>query len=139
MPYKHNASRRHQIKKTKYRVTNLSEYNQTLRQRGDITVWFTDEAIANWRPQKTGKRGRPMEYSAHAIEAALLVRQVFRLALRQTEGFMNSIARLLQAVVQIPDYSSLSKRSSALPVILLDQAMQAGSMVIAAFVNVVVA
>ena len=45
MPHKHNDSRRHKFEKAKYRVTNWSEYNDALRKRGDITVWFTDAAI----------------------------------------------------------------------------------------------
>ncbi len=45
MPYKHNDSRRHKFENAKYRVTNWSEYNDALRKRGDITVWFTDAAI----------------------------------------------------------------------------------------------
>jgi hypothetical protein len=32
----------------KYTVTNWSEYNESLRLRGDITVWLSDDAIENW-------------------------------------------------------------------------------------------
>lgn len=71
MPYKFNESRRHKIKKARYKVTNWTDYNNALRKRGDITIWFTEEAIANWRPAKTGGRGRPMEYCDHAIETDL--------------------------------------------------------------------
>jgi hypothetical protein len=130
MPYKFNESRRHKIKKARYKVTNWADYNNALRKRGDITIWFTEEAIANWRPAKTGGRGRPMEYSDHAIETAMLIRQVFNLALRQTEGFMNSIARVMGAAIAIPDFSCISKRTVKLPVILLTKAMEPGSVVI---------
>jgi hypothetical protein len=30
-------------------VTNWAAYDASLRQRGSLTVWFTDEAIAAWR------------------------------------------------------------------------------------------
>jgi hypothetical protein len=53
MPYKHNESRRHKIENARYKVTNWPEYNKALRQRGDITIWFTEEALAAWRPAKT--------------------------------------------------------------------------------------
>ena len=46
MPHKYNADRRHHIPRPKRRVTNWTEYNEALRQRGSLTVWFTDEAIA---------------------------------------------------------------------------------------------
>jgi hypothetical protein len=95
MPYKHNESRRHKIEKARYKVTNWPEYNKALRQRGYITIWFTEEALAAWHLAKTGARGRPQEYSDLAIETALFIRQVFHLPLRQTEGFMNSLTRLI--------------------------------------------
>jgi hypothetical protein len=130
MPYKHNQSRRHKIGKARYKVTNWPEYNKALRQRGDITIWFTEEALAAWHPAKTGARGRPLEYSDLAIETALFIRQVFRLPLRQTEGFMNSLTRLMKSTISIPDYSSVSKRSISLPRHVLSQTMEPGSLVI---------
>ncbi|MHB1677824.1 MAG: transposase [Sulfuriferula sp.] len=99
MFYKHNEKCRNKFTKQKYKVTNWKDYNESLRQRGEITIWFTEEAIVAWRPAKAGLRGRPMEYSDHAIETAILIRQVFHLPLRQTEGFMNSIARIMGAAI----------------------------------------
>jgi hypothetical protein len=130
MPYKFNESRRHKIKKALYKVTNWADYNDALRNRGDITIWFTQDAVDNWRPAKTGGRGRPMEYSDHAIETAMLIRQVFKLALRQTEGFMTSIARIMGAAIVIPDFSCISKRTVRLPAIFLTKALKPGSVVI---------
>jgi len=101
-----------------------------LRQRGEITIWFTEEALAAWHPAKTGARGRPQEYSDLAIETALFIRQVFHLPLRQTEGFMNSLSRLMKSTISIPDYSSISRRSISLPRHVLSQAMEPGSLVI---------
>ena len=83
-----------------------------------------------WRPEKTEKRGRPFEYSAHAIATALLIRTVFHLPLRQTEGFLNALATLMNADIEIPDFSSISKRSGTLPRLILNKAMQSGSQVI---------
>lgn len=130
MPFKHNESRSHKFIKPKYKVTNWPEYNDSLRQRGDITIWFTEAAINEWRPTKTGARGRPQEYSDHAIETALLIRQVFHLPLRQTEGFMHSMTRLMNAAISIPDFSSISRRSIELPRHVLSKARQSGSLVI---------
>jgi hypothetical protein len=115
VPYKHSESRSHKCTKPKFKVTNWREYNDSLRQRGDITIWFTQAAINEWRPEKTGARGRPQEYSDHAIETAILIRQVFHLPLRQTEGFMNSMTCLMSAAISIPDFSSISRRSIELP------------------------
>jgi len=130
VPYKHSQSRSHKFTKPKYKVTNWPEYNDALRRRGDITIWFSHDAITWWRPAKTGARGRPQEYSAHAIETAILIRQVFHLPLRQTEGFMNSVARMMGADISIPDFSSISKRSIELPRHVLSKASQPGALVI---------
>lgn len=130
MPYKHSQSRSHKFTKPKYKVNNWPEYNDALRRRGDFTIWFTEDAITDWRPAKTGSRGRPQEYSDHAIETAILIRQVFHLPLRQTEGFMISVARMMGAHICIPDFSCISKRSIELPRHLLSKATQPGALVI---------
>jgi hypothetical protein len=130
MPNKHNVPRRHKIPKMRYKVTNWPAYNAALRSRGDMTIWFTEDAIAAWRPAKTGHAGRPQEYSDIAIETALMIREVFHLPLRQTAGFMNSVVRMLKLEIDIPDYTCISKRSDDLSPALLDKAHQPGSLVI---------
>lgn len=49
MPFKFNAAGRHHIPRRRQRVTNWSEYDAALRQRGGLMVWVTDEAIAAWQ------------------------------------------------------------------------------------------
>ena len=49
--------------KTKYRVTDWQEYERGLRSRGDITVWFSEEAREAWTPTKNGRRGGQPRYS----------------------------------------------------------------------------
>ena len=96
MPYKHNQSRRHKFNKAKYTVTNWKDYTESLRRRGDITIWFSEDAIKDWHPKKIpGKPGRPKEYSELAIECCLMLRQVYKLPLRQTEGFLKSLITLM--------------------------------------------
>ena len=34
--------------KTKYRVRNWAVYEESLRRRGDITVWFDAHAVDSW-------------------------------------------------------------------------------------------
>jgi hypothetical protein len=130
VPYKHSEDCRHKFEKPHYKVTNWPAYNAALKRRGDFTMWFTEEAIAEWCPAKTGARGRPTKYSNVAIETALFIRQVFHLALRQTEGFMNSLARALKVEISIPDFSCISKRSIGLPRHALSKALDPGSVVI---------
>ena len=116
MPFKANSDRRHRIPKQRHRVTNWETYEAGLRARGSLTVWFTAEAVEAWRAEpRTGRGGQP-RYSALAITTALTLRAVFRLALRQTEGLIASILRLLGLDLAVPDHSTLSRRAETLEV-----------------------
>ena len=42
--------------KTKYRVKNWPAYEAALRKRGDITVWFDEDAIGAWNAPFVGRR-----------------------------------------------------------------------------------
>ncbi len=43
--------------KTKYRVKNWAAYEEFLRKRGDITVWFDEGAINGWNAPPSGRPG----------------------------------------------------------------------------------
>ncbi len=116
MPFKTNAARRHHIPRQRHRVTNWSEYDTALRQRGSLTVWFSEEAIAAWRAEPRTTRGGQPHYSALAIGTAPTLRVVFRLALRQTEGLIGSILKLLSLDLAVPDHSTLSRWAETLEV-----------------------
>jgi len=118
MPYKQNDDRRHKFDKAKYKVTNWSEYNDSLKNRFNITIWFSDEAIESWHPEiKNKKRGAQPTYSDIAIETVLTVRSVFKFPLRGTQGFLESIASIMGLEITIPNYSTLSRRAKNLEVI----------------------
>ena len=86
LPFKANAERRHHIAKQRHPAMNSAAYNAALRQRGSLTVWFTEAAIAAWTAKPRTTRGGQPRYSGLAIATALTLRAVFRLALRQTKG-----------------------------------------------------
>jgi hypothetical protein len=116
MPFKANADRRHHIPKQRHRVTNWAEYDAALRQRGSLTVWFTDEAVAAWHAEPRTTPGGQPHYSSLAITTALTLKAVFRLAYRQTEGLIGSIIRLLGLDLSVPDHTTLSRRAETLEV-----------------------
>jgi hypothetical protein len=95
-------------------VTNWSAYNEALRQRGSLTVWFTEEAIAAWKAALRTTPGGQPHYSDLAITTALTLRAVFHLPLRQTEGLIGSILQLLGVDLPVPDFSTLSRRAQSL-------------------------
>ena len=104
--------------KTKYRVGNWPEYERGLRSRGDVTIWFSAEAASAWTPPKTGLRGGQQRYSNLAILTSLTVRMVFLLPLRQTEGFVASLLRLMDLDLSVPDHTTLSRRNKSVDVSL---------------------
>src|SRR3954467_337498 len=114
MPFKANAARRHRIPKQRRRITNWAEYDAALRQRGSLTVWFTEAAIAAWHAEPRTTPGGQPHYSALAITTALTLKAVFRLALRQTEGLIGSVIRLLGLDLSVPDHTTLSRRAETL-------------------------
>ena len=77
MKYPKRCQYKH-AKQKKYHVRNWAEYNEGLRRRGDLTVWFDEEAITNWKADKTGKPGGQRVYSDMAIETGLVVRMVYK-------------------------------------------------------------
>src|SRR5215210_8240887 len=116
LPFKLNQAGRHHIPRQRHRVTNWPAYDASLRQRGSLTVWFTDEAIAAWRAEPRTTRGGQPWYSPLAILTALTLRAVFRLAYRQTEGLIGSVIRLLGLDLPVPDHTTLSRRAATLEV-----------------------
>jgi hypothetical protein len=116
LPFKLNQAGRHHIPRQKRTVTNWREYDASLRQRGSLTVWFTDEAIAAWTAEPRTTRGGQPWYSPLAILTALTLKAVFRLALRQTEGLIGSIIGLLGLDLAVPDHTTLSRRAATLEV-----------------------
>jgi hypothetical protein len=90
----HKRAYRHPKYKTSYRVKNWSEYEQSLRNRGDITVWL----------------------SGDAIETSLTLRLVFHLPLRQAEGFLKSILKLMDLYLPCPDHTTVSRRNQTVNV-----------------------
>ena len=102
--------------KTRYRVQNWPAYEASLRQRGDVAVWFDEEAIAAWNARPSGQPGGQQQYSDLAIVTTLTLRTVFHLALRQAEGFVASLIRVMALDLEVPDHTTLSRRSASVTV-----------------------
>jgi hypothetical protein len=100
------------VPKPRYRVGNWGDYNRALVARGSITLWIDDEVLAGWRA--TGGRGR--RYGDAAILCALGLRAVFGLTLRQTQGFLASLVRLLGLAIEVPHSSTFCRRAGGIAV-----------------------
>jgi hypothetical protein len=116
LPFKLNQDRRRHIPRQQHKVANWPAYDASLRQRGSLTVWFSDEAIEAWAAEPRTTRGGQPWYSALAILTALTLKAVFRLAFRQTEGLIGSVVGLLGLALRVPDHTTLSRRAATLEV-----------------------
>jgi len=104
---------------TRYKVTNWSDYNRALINRGNLTLWVADDVIEGWvQAKQTGRKGHPYTYNDAAIECMLILKNVFRFALRQTQGIMISLMNLIGIELPVPHYTTLCRRAPGLNVIL---------------------
>ena len=97
-----------------YKTRNWPAYNEALKRRGSLTIWFDPEM--SWDAAPTGRRGRQQTYSDAAIQTCLTMKVLFGMALRQTTGFVESLLRLVGLDWTVPDFSTLSRRQKTLAV-----------------------
>jgi len=109
-------SRIHPQYKTRYLVGSWRAYERALVQRGDVTLWLSADARDAWCPSPSGQPGGQRRFSDLAITTALTLRLVFRLPLRQAEGFLRSVLSLMDVDLAAPDHTTLSRRSRRLDV-----------------------
>ena len=118
MPNKHQDPYRHKFARAKYKISNSREYDQSLKNRGSLIIWFSEEAVAKWNNPVSvhKKRGGQAIYSDLAIETCVMLGLVYKQHLRQTEGFVESIIKLLNLELKTPDYTTISRRTKKLKV-----------------------
>lgn len=103
-------------KENRYKITNWSSYNQALKQRGSLELWVDEEVKESWYYQGKAQRGAQYQYSDSCIELACIVREIYNLGYRQTEGFIASLVKGLNWQVQVPDYTIINRRRKSLDI-----------------------
>ena len=106
-------------KKTKrtYRLRNWNQYNSSLVQRGSLTLWLSDDVISDWvNQQKSGRAGKSNYYSDTAILCMATLGEVYHLRLRQSEGLLLSVMKMMGLDLSVPDFSTLCRRRRKLDV-----------------------
>src|SRR5690554_3252259 len=63
-----------------YKTRNWPAYNEALKRRGSLTIWF-DPAMT-WEAVPTGRRGRQRDYGDAAIQTCLTIKVLFGMAAR---------------------------------------------------------
>ena len=106
------------LREGKYRVKNWPTYNKALVKRGDLTIWFSEEGLEKWYEEKSENkvRGRQKKYGDEAIKLMYMIRQVFNLRLRQTQGFVTSILKIMNIDLEVLDYTTLARRVRGLKI-----------------------
>lgn len=102
------------LHKLRYRSTNLPEYNRSLQNRGNLTVWLSPDIP--WLGGRAGANGRPPVYTDAAIQTVLAPKDLFKLALRQACGLVCSVLKLLGLDWPVPCFSTVSQRQATLTV-----------------------
>lgn len=103
----------------RYCITNWKEYNRSLINRGNITIWIDQKSIDQWFSRDHScEAGRPKIYSDEAIVCLLVLREVFKLPLRALQGFAASIFAAMGIDFPVPSYSQISRRAGQLEYLL---------------------
>lgn len=103
-------------KEAAYRIRNWAEYDRALIRRGSLTIWVDQESLDAWDHQGSPRWGAKFVYSDTAIQCLLTIRAVFHLPLRATQGMAQSIFELMGLDLDVPHYSTLSRRAADLKV-----------------------
>jgi hypothetical protein len=98
-------------------VTNWTEYDRAQVNRGNLTIWFDEQSVAeSWTPPRPAKRGKPGLYSEVVIQTCLTLKALFRLPYRATEGLLKSLMRFTELDLPMPDHTHMSRRAATLEV-----------------------
>ena len=77
-------------KPTTYTNKNWSYYNDALKQRGSLSIWF--DAETPWKAKLSGQHGRQKAYSDVAIQSCLTLEVLFGFAFAADNWFRRKLA-----------------------------------------------
>jgi hypothetical protein len=100
--------------KNGYKLSNWADYNESLKKRGSLTIWFEGEMKDKWLYSGKQKPGGKIVYSESAIEFCLTIRSLFHLAYRQTEGMVKSLMEMANLDLPVPSYTQFNRRTRRL-------------------------
>ncbi len=110
------TNKKRKNKRESYKISNWSTYNESLKKRGKITIWLSEDIKSNWIYKGKNKPGGKITYSDVAIEFCLIMKHIYSLAYRQTEGFIEDIFQKMSIELPIPSYTQIQRGSKAIAI-----------------------
>ncbi len=100
---------------SQYKVRNCSQYNESLKKRGSLSLWISDDSIKKWQSQRDPNFvGAPQQYSDQAILCLMMLKAVYHLPYRQLVGFITSIFFWMKVLLPIPHFTTIATRGKDL-------------------------
>ena len=116
------------MNKQSTRIRNWHHYNRALINRGSITFWLNDEAVSDWYYRGKQKPGGKLIYSDLAVKVSLTIKEVYRLAYRQTQGLVDSLFKILNiGTYHSPHYTRLCRRIKDISIEFTEKARTSSS------------
>lgn len=104
------------VKPTLPPIQNWSSYNQSLIERGNVTLWVNVDSLSCWFASERTGQGRPLLYSDSCILVCLVLRTRYHLPLRSAQGFVQGLLHLLGVELPVPSYTQVCRRARRLHV-----------------------
>ena len=100
-----------------YKPKNWSSYNESKVKQGNIFIWINED-IEDWWYDQTPQRGRgkSKRYSEQCIECCQTLRFLLHFPLRQTQGYVEGLFDLLSLPLDVPDYTTIGRRTAGLAI-----------------------
>ena len=93
---------------------------------GSLELWINANLLDDWQAEPSGRPGNQPVYSDFAIQIVIQFGKVFHQKLRQTEGLLEDVFKLMSIKLLVPDYSTVSRRASRLKVVLCKKTTKKG-------------
>jgi hypothetical protein len=122
MPYKARLKdgQERKRKKPDYRVTNCREYNESLKKRGKISLYFPEgdlkSQFINPSPYTHGVSGRSSLYLTPYVELIYTFYRLFSWGMRQITGYMEDYWATRELDIAVPSFGHLCDLFAALDV-----------------------
>ena len=107
-------------KKPRYKVSNWTEYNKSLKKRGEVSLYFPPgepkSHFINETSYIKGISGQQSTYKQPYIELIYTFYRLFNWGIRQMTGFFEDLWRTKTLDIPVPSFGHLSDLFSSLPI-----------------------